>query len=219
FALSIAVAFVALPRDGASYWGGTVFDLSRVTGHHHLPGGGPVDQSLRGALIRLFPAIEHMSALWLTACLAVGCLGLLLAVLTARRGNELAGFLLTALTGLLISPVSWTHHWAIVVPAALALMTSATHPGNRRLLTALAVELACASSAIWFAIEGDPAGTRVGAGGLLLTNLYVLAGLGMIAIAAALELQRAVARIRSRGRRAARQQQPLRVIPEPVSGP
>jgi alpha-1,2-mannosyltransferase len=218
FALSILAAFIALPRDAGEYWGGAVFDVSRVTGHHHLSGGGPANQSLRGALLRFFPDMSHVSAIWLPCCLFLACLGLLLAVRVARRGNESYGFLLIAITGLLISPVSWTHHWAIVVPAVLAMVTSTDDRGTRWLLTAMAIEIAVASSAIWFVIDNDPVGTRLGTGGLLLANLYVLAGLAVLATAAMGELQRAVANRRSRGRRRMRSQ-PLRVIPEGVSGP
>lgn len=218
FALSIVVAFIAMPRDAGEYWGGAVFDVSRVTGRHHLSGGGPANQSLRGALLRFFPDMSHVSVVWLPCCLIVACLGLLLAVRVARRGNESYGFLLTAITGLLISPVSWTHHWAIVVPVVLAMVMSVEDRGTRWLLIAMSIEIAIASSAIWLVIDNDPVGTRLSTGALLLANLYVLAGLAVIATAAMSELQQAVANRRSRGRGRLRRQ-PLRVIPEGVSGP
>jgi len=217
FAASIAVAFVALPRDATRYWGGTIFDFSRVTGRHHLSGGGPANQSLRGALLRLFPSITHIDVLWLPVCVIVGALGLLLAVGAARRGEELQGYLLTAITGLLISPISWTHHWALVVPGVVALATTWQHPGTRRVLIALAVELAIASSAIWLVIDAYPVGQRLNAVELLVANAYVVAGLGAIAVAAAMELQRVATRRSPRVRR--RTPQPLRVIPEGLSGP
>jgi alpha-1,2-mannosyltransferase len=218
FLLSIVVAFIAVPKDAAKYWGGSVFDVSRVTGRHHLSGGGPANQSLRGTLLRFFPEMSHISAIWLPCCLIVAVLGLVLAVRATGRGNEAYGFLLMAITGLLISPVSWTHHWAIVIPGVLAVVTSVNQRSTRWLLIAMAVEIAVASSAIWLVIENDPVGTRLGTGGVLLGNLYVLAGLATIAVAAATEVQQIATgrRPRARGRRP---QQPLRVIPEGVSGP
>jgi alpha-1,2-mannosyltransferase len=217
FALSIAVSFVTVPRDALRYWSGTVFDISRVTGRHHLSGAGPANQSLRGALLRLLPGLAHVSVVWLPACVLVACVGLLIAVRAARQENELLGYLLTAITGLLVSPVSWTHHWAIVVPGALALATTATGEGRRRVLVLAAAELALASSAIWLLIDLDPAGTRLGPGGLVLADLYVLAGLGTLTAVTAAELQRALAGRLAITRRG-RLRQPLRVIPEPVSG-
>jgi alpha-1,2-mannosyltransferase len=218
FALSILIGFVTLPTDALKYWGGTIFDVSRVTGRHRLSGFSATNQSLRGALIRLLPGMAHVSTVWLPACLLVACLGLLLAALAARQGNELHGFLLTAITGLLISPVSWTHQWAIVVPGVLATVTSMNSPGTRRLLTALAIELAIASSLIWLAIQSDPVGVHLGIGGLVLADLYVPAGLAAIGGGATMELLRVTAkrRVRARSRRSPRQ---LRVIPEAASGP
>ena len=218
FTLSIVIAFIALPKDAVKYWGGTVFDVSRVTGRHHLSGSSPVNQSLRGALVRLFPGITHISVVWLPACLLVACMGLLLAALAARRGDEAGGFMLTAVTGLLISPISWTHHWALVVPAAIASATTLSNPSTRRMVTLLAAELALASSAIWLVIDLDPVGTRLGVGGQLLGDLYVLAALGTLAAAAGGELRRATRLRRAPARRRVAQQR-LRVIPEPVSGP
>ena len=218
FALSIAVGFVTLPKDAAKYWGGSVLDVSRVTGRHHLAGSSPVNQSLRGALVRLFPGMAHISMIWLPACLLVACVGLLLAARAARQGDELRGFLLAAITGLLVSPVSWTHHWTIVVPGMLATVTTVASPGTRRLLTLVAVEVAVVSSAIWLVIDLDPVGAPLGAAGEALADPYVLFGLAAIAAAGALELQRAAARRRSRGRSRVRQP-PLRAIPEAVSGP
>lgn len=215
--LSVLIAFIALPKDAAKYWGGSVFDVSRVTGRHHLSGAGPANQSLRGALLRFLPDVSHIGAIWLPCCAIVACLGLLLAVRVASRGNDAYGFLLTAITGLLISPVSWTHHWAIVVPGVLAVITSINNRGTRWLLIAMAVEVGIASSAIWLVIDADPVGTRLSTGALLLANVYVLAGLAAIAVAAASELQQIVTgrhtRLRSR-----HLHRPLRVIPEGASG-
>ena len=50
---------------------------------------------------------------------------MLLAVRAARRGDEVAGFSLCALTGLLISPISWSHHWVLAIPALLLFALNA----------------------------------------------------------------------------------------------
>lgn len=218
FAVSIVVAFIVLPGDAAKYWGGAVFNVSRVTGRHHLSGGSPVDQSLRGALVRLFPAVPHLTMLWLPLCLLVGGLGMLLATRAARQGNELLGFLLVATTGLLVSPVSWTHHWTLIVPGLIAMATTVPRASTRWLLTLLAAEVAVASSAIWLVIAFDPVGTPLGPAGQLVADPYVLLGLAMIGVAAALELRRSTISGRLLNRTRWRQQ-PLRVITEGLSGP
>jgi alpha-1,2-mannosyltransferase len=167
--------------------------------------------------VRFFPDVSHISTIWLPCCAVVACLGLVLAVRASGRGDDAYGFLLTAITGLLVSPVSWTHHWAIVIPGVLALVASTSNRGTRWLLIAVAMEIAIASSAIWLVIENDPVGTRLGTAGLLLANVYVLAGLAALAMAAAAEVQHIATggRSRARGRRS---RQALRVIPEGISG-
>jgi alpha-1,2-mannosyltransferase len=116
FAGSIALAYAVAPRDAASYWGHGRF--LRTT---HI--GDPVDlanQSLRGALLRL----SHTTQLTVVGYLVIGVVvltGLALATRAARRGDHAAGYSLAALTTLLASPISWTHHWTLIVPAVLLL--------------------------------------------------------------------------------------------------
>ena len=42
-----------------------------------------------------------------------------------RRGHRLAGVVRCAVTGLLVSPFSWTHHWVWAVPLLIGLVTTA----------------------------------------------------------------------------------------------
>jgi alpha-1,2-mannosyltransferase len=202
FAVSIAVAFAAVPRDAWTYWfGGKFIDLSRVTGATHLAGSGAANQSLRGALLRVLPGTPHVSLIWLAGSLMVGGLGLLLAVRAARRGDEAWGFLLTALSGLLVSPVSWTHHWAIAVAGAVAILGSGRRSALRALMVVAAIAVGLGASRIWADIRHPPVWSHVGATGLLLGNLYVVIGLVTLAAAATLELHHALQRRTRSGRR------------------
>ncbi|MGC9219888.1 MAG: glycosyltransferase 87 family protein [Solirubrobacteraceae bacterium] len=119
FAATIAVSFLVLPADASRYWGALVFRSSRVG-----PAADVGNQSMRGALARLLgethPGLGVMALVGLVALA-----GLLLAVRASRRGDEAAGFALCAVTTLLASPVSWTHHWTLVMPALLLLAVSA----------------------------------------------------------------------------------------------
>jgi alpha-1,2-mannosyltransferase len=202
FGVSIVVAFLVLPSDSLKYWGGRFLDLSRVAGHARHSGAGAADQSLHGALLRLLPGIQHLGPTWMLVALLVGVVALSLAVRAARRGDEVWGYLLAALTGLLISPVSWTHHWAIVVPGALALVVS-----NRRRPVAGVISAAAAYA---FAVEGyklwplilhKPPLVHFSGSGQLLANLYVLGALATIAIAAGVDLWQTLAHRRRGARR------------------
>jgi alpha-1,2-mannosyltransferase len=187
FLSSIALSFVLVPADARAFWGGAIFDTSRVTGRKHS-GGGPANQSLHGLLMRIAPGLPHLSVVWALSCACVGGVGLLLAVRSARRGDMARGFVLTAVTGLLVSPISWTHHWAIAVPGLLLLPAVAARRPVRILLAAATGTLAAGASAIWQVIDAHPLGEHLGVGGFLLGNLYVLAGLAAIAAAAVPEL-------------------------------
>lgn len=113
FAGTVEAGFAVLPASSAWYWGGTFARPGHI--------GSVADdenQSLLGALARVMRT-EHVYALWLPLAVAVAVAGLALAVAAARRGDEALGFSLCAVTGLLISPISWTHHWAIAIPALL----------------------------------------------------------------------------------------------------
>jgi uncharacterized membrane protein YhaH (DUF805 family) len=103
-----------VPHDATSYWGhGQFLRTAHV--------GNPVDvanQSLRGALLRLSHATQLTAGGYLVIAVIV-LAGLALAVSATRRGDRAAGYSLAALTTLLASPISWTHHWTLVVPAVL----------------------------------------------------------------------------------------------------
>jgi alpha-1,2-mannosyltransferase len=212
FVASIAVAFMALPRDAWSYWAGALLDTSRVTGHRRYAGRGPANQSLRGALMRLGGDVSHVGDVWLGLAALTGASGLWLAGRAGRRGNEALGFTLTAITGLLICPVSWTHHWVIALPGLLLVLMFPPPGLWGRVLAVLTALLAAGSPEIWLVIREDPGGGRLGAGGLLLGDLYVIVGVVVILTAAALELRRRGGDppLRRRGPRAAAPRAPSR---------
>jgi len=187
FLATVIVSFVAVPRDAATYWSGTFLDTSRVTGGSHLTGSGPADQSLRGALLRFAPGISHMTLLWVITCLLVASLGLFLATSAGRRGDEAWGFVLTAITGLLISPISWTHHWVIAVPGLLLLLAPSERSLFRVVAAVAAAALALGSSTITIVIAKSPGGHDLGTLGLLVGDLYVIIGLLTIATAVAIQ--------------------------------
>jgi alpha-1,2-mannosyltransferase len=110
FAGTVAVGFAVLGRDSAGYWGGQFAE----------PGDDParlVNQSLNGLVLRLTRDGTGAHPVWIAAALAVGLTGLGAAV------AAVLGVCLCAATGLLVSPISWSHHWVYAV-AGLALILS-----------------------------------------------------------------------------------------------
>jgi alpha-1,2-mannosyltransferase len=109
FAVTVGLGFALLPRASAVYWGGQVFGPSN---HFHLD-----NQSLNGVMLRLTHDGPHAHAYWLAAAAVVGIGGLATSIAAGRRGHDLLGLVTCAATGLLVSPVSWSHHYVYVVPA------------------------------------------------------------------------------------------------------
>ncbi|MEU8514291.1 glycosyltransferase 87 family protein [Kitasatospora sp. NPDC048722] len=139
------VGWLVLPDATFGFWTKYLWDPSRV--------GVTViadNQSLRGAVCRLLSSNEPGLA-GLAACAAVGVLGLAVAVLAGRsrslRRADAWGALCTAFTALLVSPISWTHHWVWCIPLLALLAVEARTTGRKVLLgAALAVFL---SHAMW----------------------------------------------------------------------
>jgi alpha-1,2-mannosyltransferase len=108
---TIAVAFAVLPDDSAAFWRRAVFDTHRIG-----PQSYDDNQSLAGLLARNLNVTEVPAATALAASAATACAGLGIAYLAHRRGHVLAGACAAGLTGLLVSPISWSHHWVWLVP-------------------------------------------------------------------------------------------------------
>jgi hypothetical protein len=124
FATTVLVAALALPHDSRAFWTRAMFDTGRV-GHAEET----ADQSVRGVIARVLHT-GNPGAPWLVAAVVVGVLGLAVAVAAALAGDRLpAGrawaACACATTALLVSPVSWSHHWVWCVPMVLLLASEA----------------------------------------------------------------------------------------------
>ncbi|MES4886554.1 glycosyltransferase 87 family protein [Streptomyces sp. NPDC096012] len=102
-----------LPAASADFWTRRLYETGRV---------GKVwivdNQSLQGLLARALRDPAPGLA-WALPAAAVGAAGLWLAV---RAGEDRHGIPLTAFTALLISPISWSHHWVWCVPLIAVLL-------------------------------------------------------------------------------------------------
>ncbi len=175
FAATIAVGAVVLPSQSRTYW------LDGVFWHQDRIGNpaNPSDQSLAGAVARLAGTGHPAQACWLAIALVTGLAGTAVAVWTHRRGQQLAGVTCCAITGLLISPFSWTHHWVWAIP--LLVIVTATAWRRRSPWYGLA---AAAAATVFSGFLPLPApGHPLSPGRLLQGDLYVLCGLAVLAAA------------------------------------
>src|SRR4029077_8016758 len=87
--------------------------------------------SLRGVLTRLAGSVSSGTLPWIAAAVLVVIAGLGAGALLYRARQPVPAMLACALTGLLVSPLSWDHHWVWVAPGlALLLHLGATAAGR-----------------------------------------------------------------------------------------
>jgi alpha-1,2-mannosyltransferase len=122
FACTVVIGFAALPGDSAKWWLTGYFLHAGDFSNESL--GSLLNQSLLGLITRTPAGTGSVTALWLGAAAVAGCLGLAAAALLARSGRPAAGWVTCAVTGVLISPISWDNHWVWIVPV-LALLADA----------------------------------------------------------------------------------------------
>jgi len=109
FGGTVALMLAIIPTQTWRYFTRLILDPGR-TG----PVWSAINQSERGALARL--AGHDVSTSWLIAAGLTVLLGGWAAWASAKAGDRMATLLAVQLTGLLISPISWSHHWVWVVP-------------------------------------------------------------------------------------------------------
>jgi alpha-1,2-mannosyltransferase len=110
---TVGIGFAILPSDSSKWWlHGLIFSDGNRTGFTGWAG----NQSLRALITRLSGSIDAGTKPWLAAAAAALVLGILTAYLFERAGYHVPAILAAALTGLLISPISWDHHWVWVAP-------------------------------------------------------------------------------------------------------
>jgi alpha-1,2-mannosyltransferase len=132
FAATVAAGFAVLPHDSSQWWlhGMFMSDGSRA-GFIGWAG----NQSLRAIITRFAGSVAAGQAPWIAAALVALAAGLTAACLLDRAGYPVPALLVTALTGLLISPISWDHHWvwiALGVAVTGHYAVAAARRGDRR---------------------------------------------------------------------------------------
>ncbi|WP_347178129.1 glycosyltransferase 87 family protein [Streptomyces sp. LX-29] len=191
FAATVALAGLVLPRDSRRFWTDVVLSADRP-GDVEEAG----NQNLRGVLARALHTVDP-GLWWLLAAALVGCVGMAVAVGAHRAGERLPygrawSALACAITALLVSPVSWSHHWVWAVPVALLLCAEARRRRTARWVGGAALTgLLFCSYAIWYPPHVVPRHVelRLGSGQMLLTAAYPLLGVAFLAVAGCLTVR------------------------------
>lgn len=178
FVAAGALLWLVRPSASFTYWTKLVFDAGRIGGVDYVG-----NQSLKGLVTRLGLPETAGNIVWLLAALAVMAV---VAVVIVRAGEPVLALTACALGGLLVSPISWTHHWTWCVP----ILVLAGYYGVRAWRTDRAVTWWSGAVVVagltlfiwgpmWFAPRPAPS-----VGWWLATESYELFGLALLVLAA-----------------------------------
>jgi alpha-1,2-mannosyltransferase len=192
-AATIGIGFLVMPATAVSYWDGAFLDSSRIGYVQDLN-----SQSLRSILVR-WAHTSNVEALWIVLAVVVAAAGLGLAVWASRRGQELLAVSVCGLVTLMVSPITWPHHWVWILPLSLWLARQAWDRRSLALLTATAaivVEFLVRPYRLGIAVDpvNPVADLHLGLRQLLLTSTYAATA---IAVLVALAFQAARSRTSS----------------------
>ncbi len=180
-----------LPDATWGYWTKYMFDSTRVGKTEIVD-----NQSVRGAVARLLHTADPGTLATLAAGLvAVG--GLAVAAWASRSARwtpraEAWGVCCAAVTAVLVSPISWTHHWVWCVPMLVLLAAEAAHEASRPAAVRrlrwrpvfVATLLAFCSFGMWLVPHKGDLDQHLSPLSQLPAAVYPLAGLCFLVVAA-----------------------------------
>jgi alpha-1,2-mannosyltransferase len=123
FVLVTGALFAVSPHTSWAYFTKDAFDVKRV-GNSLTIG----NQALHAAIIRAH--LSPSSALSYFIEAVVFCGGMAVATMAYRHSSPLLAALVCAATGLLVSPISWLHHYVWIVPALIWLVAGTDRPAR-----------------------------------------------------------------------------------------
>ncbi|WP_181924007.1 glycosyltransferase 87 family protein [Streptomyces inhibens] len=194
FLATALLSALALPRDSYRFWTEIVFAADRV-GEVEIT----ANQSLRGVLARLLHSHDPGTA-WVVVAGLTAVLGLALAAGSLLRGvgeptaegrGRAWAAVACAVTALLVSPISWSHHWVWAVPVLILLGSEALrHSGRaarRWWATTATLGLLFCSFALWWVPHRWHHHEELHQNGaqMLLSGVYPIAGLAVLALTGA----------------------------------
>ncbi len=170
FAATLGVSLLVNAHDTVKFWTDYLFDVHRVGRLENA-----VNQTVRGWAVRA----DHTRAsnpVETALVVLVAVAGLAVAVFAYRRLGEAWGLTSCALTGLMCSPIAWSHHWVWCVPVLVLLWFEA------RVWFAVGAAVFFSFAVWWIPHSGQE--LHLAAWQVAISGWYVLFGLAYLALTA-----------------------------------
>lgn len=189
FVATMLLGFVLAFTDSRDFWLSQVFSSGTVSFGGQYPGNATIyagNQSLRALLTRFGLPEPWQTAL--LGVLVVLALGLAVAgMVHARRQHNLPlAMTINGVLGLLVSPISWSHHWVWAIPALVLLVGGGFVRRDWPLLTATTLTAALFMiGPHWQAPQGDFKELHWNFFEHLIGNAYIYLGFAFLLYTAA----------------------------------
>ncbi|MEV1020413.1 glycosyltransferase 87 family protein [Streptomyces sp. NPDC050264] len=165
---TVVLGALVLPYASWEFWTRRLYETGRVGKAWIVD-----NQSLQGLIARALHLAEP-GLLWAVPAVLAALAGLYAAT---RARTEARGVALTAFTALLVSPISWSHHWVWCVPLLAVLWAE----GHRRAV--LAVALLFTARTMWLLPHQGDLDLQLAWWEQPLASPYPLLGLGLVLVA------------------------------------
>ncbi|MDQ1059718.1 alpha-1,2-mannosyltransferase [Arthrobacter globiformis] len=158
FAFTVLLGWVLRPAESLSFWLEILPDTSRIGG------AGYVDNlSIKGALLHFGVPADAVNVPWLLLSVLVVGLGAAVIRTASSQGSRVVAISATALTMLLVSPVSWSHHWVWMAAVLPAFAWTLRETPQRHRLLRWGMGAVLGVSAVVFLFSPKTIGTALGA--------------------------------------------------------
>ncbi|MET8648289.1 mannosyltransferase [Nocardia aurea] len=116
FGATVGVSYLINDHEATRYFGTLLGDADRIG-----PVGSVWNQSIRGTLSRILGHDVESGPWWIASALVVAVLAYF-AWRALESDDRLGTLVIVQLFGLMVSPISWSHHWVWLLPTVLWLV-------------------------------------------------------------------------------------------------
>jgi alpha-1,2-mannosyltransferase len=178
------VGFLLTWRDSVQYWTSIIFEPGRDGSV-----GYAANQSIQAVLSRA--GVDMSSTAGMVLWIGLSLLTVIIAYAGMRRAREKMldawAVSLNALAALLVSPISWSHHWVWAEPAILALALISWRFRNMAgVAVAVTGTLILAIAPHWLINAKDPNALTWNAWEQIIGSSYVILGFVILVLSATL---------------------------------